>query len=557
MNKTLRIVLVAMITVLWAGIALAAKSVMVLPFTVNAPQGYTYLGQAIPSTIAARLEWPGQIQAVRGNVTKAPASSEAVKEIQKASNIDYVAWGKVSIVGNSATVEVSLRDKSGKEWKRTAQNTVGNLIGAVQTVSDNLSKDAFNRPMRATNSPVYKAPEGAINQMNAGIVINETTQQGVYLNPQFRYQGAGTEDGSRLRSTSLPFDMVDFVAGDFSGSGKTEIAILGDHELHIFDWNGGKMQEKASVSVGLSNQAFILRKIPLLGQGEQLVVTTFSDHDNKPVSFIYAYDGSSLRSVTKPFYHFLNVVNMAPSFKPTLVAQSWDSVRLFRPGVYLASVHGDRVTMSGKIRLPKGGNLFNFAWLPAGAKYDGDKLIMYNPDERLVVYGAKGGRLHQTMDKFSGSSVGMKHYKGIDGLGVDKKTQIPGHYYAPMRLNMADLEGRGEYVILINKPISTAAEIFENYRMYPQGEIHALYWDGVGLGLKWKTRRIRGSVVNADLGDLNNDGILDLIVGMNTHPGAIGVGKRRAVIMAYPLDLNQTNPNTAPDVSDFNSPGKY
>ncbi len=557
MKITLRIALVAMVTLLWASVAFAAKSVMVLPFTVNAPQGYTYLGQAIPSTLSSRLEWPGHVELFKSGSAKAPKSAAAAAQVQKSAGADYVAWGSISIVNDSATLDVVLRDKSGKEWKRTGQSTVGNLIGAVQNIADGYSREVFNRPARAANAPTFQGGgKGPINQMNAGIVVNETTQQGVYLNPQFRYQGSGTEDGSRLRSTALPYNMVDFVVGDFSGNGRTEIAVLGDHKLYVYDWNGGKMQEKAAVSFGLSNQGFILRKIPLAGRGEKLVVSTFGTEDNRPVSFIYSFDGSSLREYVKPAYYFLNVVNMGPSFRPTLVAQGWDSVKLFRSGVYYADTASGAVTLGGKVRLPSGVNVFSFTGLPAGPEGDGDKLIAFNPDERLVVYSSGGERMHQTMDNFSGSSVGMVHYKGIDGLGVDKKYQIPSQYYAPMRLNVVDLENRGEPVLLINKPVSTAAQIFENYRMFPQGEIHALYWDGVGLGLKWKTRRIRGSVVNSDVGDINNDGIVDLVVGLNTHPGALGVGSRKGVIMAYPLDVNQTNPYTSPDVSDFETQGR-
>ncbi len=557
MKITLRIAFVAMMTLLWASIALAAKSVVVLPFTVNAPQGYTYLGKAVPSTLASRLEWPGHVSILLNSNAKAPASAAAAAQVQKAAGANYVAWGTVDIVNNNATLNVVMRDASGKEYKRSAQSTLGNLIGAVQNVADGFSSEVFQRPARPKSTPAYQGGgNGPVNQMNPGIVVNETTQQGVYLNPQFRYQGSGTEDGSRLRSTALPYNMVDFVVGDFSGNGRTEVAVLGDHKLHVYDWNGGKMQEKASVSLGLSNQAFVLRKIPLAGRGEKLVVTTFGEEDNKPLSYIFAFDGNALREYVKPTYYFLNVVAMAPSFTPTLVAQGWDSLKLFRSGVHLANVSGGVVSLGGKIKLPTGTNLFSFAWMPAGAQGDGDKLVTFSPEERINVFSARGERMHQTMDKFSGSSVGMVHYKGIEGLGVDKKYQIPSQYYAPMRLNVVDLEGRGEYVILINKPVSTAAEIFENYRMFPQGEIHALFWDGVGLGLKWKTRRIRGSVVNSDVGDLNNDGILDLVVGLNTHPGALGVGSRKGVLMAYPLDVSQSNPYIAPDVSDFNSTGR-
>ena len=58
-------------------------------------------------------------------------------------------------------------------------------------------------------------------------------------------------------------------------------------------------------------------------------------------------------------------------------------------------------------------------------------------------------------------------------------------------------------------------------------------------------------MASVDLADLNNNGVMDLVVGLNTHPGPVGVGSRRCLITAYPLDLSRTDPNTAPDMHDF------
>ncbi len=546
MKLSFRIVTIAMVTLLWASVAFAAKKIMVLPFGVNGPQSYSYLGQALPSTLSARLTWPGQIEIDGRTIAKPVTSAAAAAQIQRSANVDYVVWGSVSIINNNATIDVTLRDKAGKTWKRNASGPVGNLIGSVQNIADGLSSEAFGRQSSPRQAQGYQAP--------AGIVINETGQQGVYLNPQFRYQGSGTEDGSRLRSTALNYSMVDFAIGNFSGSGRSEIAILGDHTLTIYSWNGGSLKILGQASVGKSNQAFILRKIKLGGRGTQLVVTTFGGSKNRPTSFIFSFAGGKLSVLAKTSTYFLNVVPLAPSFAPTLIGQSWDSLKLFRPGVHLAKVSGSSISLAGKLSLPRGANVFNFTYMNSN---DGTKLLMYSPEERITVFSAGGQRMHQTMDRFSGSSVGMEHYKGIDGMGVDKKYQIASQYYAPMRMNVVDLEGRGEPVVLVNKPISTAAEIFDNYRMFPQGEIHALFWDGVGLGLKWKTRRIRGSVMGNEVADINNDGVLDLVVGMNTHPGAAGVGKRKGILMVYPLDANRTNPHTPADNSDFHNTGKY
>ena len=100
--------------------------------------------------------------------------------------------------------------------------------------------------------------------------------------------------------------------------------------------------------------------------------------------------------------------------------------------------------------------------------------------------------------------------------------------------------------LLVNKPLSVAAQFFENYRNFPESEIHALFWDGVGLSLLWKTRRIKGSVADFALSDVDNNGVPDLIAAVNTHPGALGLQNRKTIVIAYPLDLSQADPKTAP-----------
>ena len=56
--------------------------------------------------------------------------------------------------------------------------------------------------------------------------------------------------------------------------------------------------------------------------------------------------------------------------------------------------------------------------------------------------------------------------------------------------------------------------------------------------------------------DFNNDGILDLVVGLNTSPD-LGVGSRQCIVTAYPLDVSQMNPNAPADLSDFEVTPNY
>ncbi|MEG2172258.1 MAG: VCBS repeat-containing protein [Desulfovibrionaceae bacterium] len=552
MKLAIRLAIFACVSMIFATQAWASpRTYMVFPFTVEGPQGYGYLEKAIPSTLSARLLWQDKTQPVKGQLpTKAPASESAVAKAQSTAGADFAVWGKVVVIGNDCTLEVKGRDATGKVWNKSAQSPVNALTTAVQKVADGLSADMFGRPVSSHSGNTSGVKQ--VNQMNSAIVVNETGQQEVYLNPQFRYQGAGAADGSRLTSSKLPFTMVDFAVGKFSGNGKNEVAVLGEHKLHIYAWEAGKLKQLAETTISMSNMAYSMRMIDLDRNGTQeLVISTFQEDNNRPYSFIYTFAGGKLREYCKRSEYFMSVAKLPPNFTPTLIGQGWDSVKLFQPGVHMMIKTGDKYTLGTKVALPEGANVFNFAWMPGDAKGEGDRLMILNAAERIKVYTAKGNQIHQTMEQFSGSSAGMEHFKSMPGLGIDSRYQLPDKYYAPMRLIAVDLEHKGEYVLLVNKPISTASQFFNRYRFFPQGEVHALYWDGVGMGLKWKTRRIRGSVTDIDIADLNNDGVLDLIVGLNTHPGALGVSQRQSMITAYPLDLGATNPNTAPDMSEF------
>lgn len=529
----------------------AAKSAVVLPFVVNAPQSYAYLSKAVQATIQGRLDRPGVLEA-RAGQNKAASQAEAQQAL-RSSGADNAIWGSVSVMGNDCTIVMNSVDKAGKTWSKTAQAPVSELTTSVQNLTSALSQEVFgiSSAMRTPGSTASGSPRGAT--ANGDIVTNETGQQQVYLNPQFRYQGAGAEDGSRLRTQRLGYNMVDMAVGDFNGDGKNEIAILSDHDLRIYSWPAnGQLKLIGETVVSRSNNNFSMRAIDLnRDRSMALVVTTTEESSNRPYSFIYSFKGNKFTTIADRIPYYVSVMRVPPTYSPTLVGQAWDSLKLFAPGVRIMTKQDGKFTLGTRLDLPTGATVFNCVWLPAGKNGKGEQLVMLTDDERIKLFQGHGNTLvHTTMERYSGSATGMDHYKGMPGLGVDKAYQLPSKYYAPMRLIAADIGNTGDYTLLVNKPISTAAQFFDRYRFFPQGEVHALYWDGVGLGLKWKTRRIRGSVAEIDLADVNNDGILDLVVGLNTSPD-LGIGSRQCMITAYPLDVSATNPNVPADLSDF------
>ena len=548
--------------VIWLGLVAqamaASKQAVILPFSGELPPNMSYLARAVPASVQSKLQMPG-VLTIRSVQGKAANAAEARRAMGAA---DYAIFGNVSVSGNNCTITLNSVDKAGKTWSRTQQAPLNSLTSTVNSMTQSLASEGLGVSLAQGASrgvamtPGSSARSGQAVPSGRGassdIIVNETGQQ-YYLNPQFRYQGASAGDSSRLRSQRLKINMTDMAVDDFNGDGKNEIALLDQHNLYMYVWgNDGRLRELGQVQISQTNVNFCMRAIDLNRDGaKELVITTYEADKNRPYTFFYSFKNNRFSQYCDKCPYFCSVVRMSPTFTSTLIGQGWDSLKLFSPGIHNMVRVGKTFGLGSRLNLPKEATVFNFCWLPGSRGGDGDKLIVLRDDERLKIFSGKGNSaIHTTMEKFSGSPIGIEHYKGMPGLGVDKTYQLPEKYFAPMRFITVDLGRTGEYVLLMNKPISTAAQFFDRYRYFPQGEIHALYWDGVGLGLKWKTRRIRGSVGQIALADVNNDGIMDLVVGLNSSPD-LGIGSRQCMIVAYPLNTKATNPNAPIDMSDF------
>ena len=552
MSSYMRAAALALILVLaGAGSAYAAaKTFTVLPFTVNGPAAYKHLEQTIPQMLTSRLFWTGQFEPKsQGDAKKGPAADEAAAEAaRKAAGADYVVWGSATVVGDNCSLDVRVRDKAGKVWPVARESSTTQIIPALATVAKSITDEVFQRPRQGSQARADAAQQ-SVNQMNPSLIRNQNTPAEVYMNPQFRYAGQNPEE-SRLRSQTLPFASYGMEICDADGDGRNEVFLLAENKVLAYRFEGERLVPLGEFQVPRGQQGLSIRSIDLDRTGRPKLVINSKAESEDPYARILSFDGKNFKEEYRALGLYINVVNLPPLFKPQLVVQRTNPPKLFLAGVYEAVLRGGKITMGGKIALPEGCNLFNFSYIPAGrGKGDSEKVVMLTDEERLRLYSEKGARLSQTEETYSGSYQGIYVDAGMPGMGKEHVTRGQT-YYMPMRMLVVDLDDNGSYEVIVNKPITTAGTVFSGYRSFPQSEIQALQWDGVGLSLVWKTRRIKGSTVDYAIADINNEGIPCLVVCVNTHPGAMGVETRKTIILAYPLDLSQTDPRTLPSVND-------
>lgn len=569
MHRLIGTALVLCITLLFAAQAPAAQasqkgSYVVAPFTINGPSEFGYLGKAIPSMLASRLYWKGHFEpASDASGVGSVAGTDAARRALKASGADYLVWGDVNIAGQNAMINARVVDKAGKEWRREATSTVNDLIPSLQSVADGINAELFGRPLATSQAASGSLSRTGARPINSEMIQNETTQSQVYLNPQIRYQG---RDGDRLRTQRMPFASRAMITGDFDGDGKNEVVIMSKNDLYVYRW-ADMLQPLAEYRLPRSQITLALNSIDLdRDRVPEIVVTSVGiDSDrttskdsasmlytesDKPYSYVLSFKGGKFREIASRLPFYLNVVKMPPLYAPTLVGQRGDKNVIFsRAGVYEVMRQGGDFVFTNRIALPKSVNVFNFMWLPGNGRNDPELMISLNKHDKIRVFDKNGKELYTSAEVYSGSQCGIEESVDLPGLG---STDIitPGIYYLPMRMIAADLDQNGQWELLVNHPVSVAAQFFSSYREYPEGEIQALTWDGVGTSMLWKTRRIKGTVVDFSLCDVNNDGVLDLVVCLNTSAGTLGVNARKTTLVAYPLNLDQADPNTPPVIEN-------
>jgi len=527
-----------------------AATYVVAPFKVSGAQGYSYLGQAVPSMLTSRLFLQGQFEpSARQDAAlkeKSFAGRDAAASLAKKYGADYVIWGNITVMGDQASLDVSALSPNGKIWTKASTSPVNALIGGLQNVADSINIEVFGRKDVVPAS----AGSGGPASPNTAFMMNEThgsvSTGGAYLNPSLRYQGSA-DAVSQIRSQMLKYECFGTEVADIDGDGKNEVLMLSEQYLHAYRWKGDNHLDKiAEYRLPSSMHPVLVRFFNDVDNNRYIIVSGHNEEQRDAFSQVLKFTNGKFKTVVKSASRYLNVVKTPPLYNPILVCQDSDSSKTVRGGIHEAQIVGDEVVRRGKVQnLPKGATLFNFAWLPADQDRGAGHPVVVTDAETLATFNAKGQRLAVTDDVFCSSAVYIEGDRGIGNLTTDEDDSVL--YYVPMRMLVADLDRDGRHELIASKPVTAAGKLFSNYRTYPQGEIHAMLWDGMGLNLLWKTRRIKGTICDINLADANNDGKLDLVVAVNAFGGASTGLQTRCAVYVYPLNTAQVNakPNYA------------
>ncbi|MFO7718237.1 MAG: VCBS repeat-containing protein [Desulfohalobium sp.] len=519
----------------------ATKTYTVLPFSIHGPEEYRYLSEGIRSMLVSRLGWEENFESTGSDVTDATASEitdkDAARSLRQDIGTDYLVWGSATISGDQASLDVSMLGPE-ETTTKSRETDLNELIPAMEELSNELSNEVFGKPepdqsteeknqtQKSEGQENQTQPSGAANE---NFVVNESNEEGSSLNPQFQYQSDSASPG-RWRSQSLPFTARGMAIGDADGDGNTEYFFLEENAIRVYRKKQNRLIETATYEADRRDTYLNINLFDSNDDGiQELYISAVSS--DRVRSFILEFQDGQFQMVEDKLNYFLNVVRTPPEYRERVVAQRKGSTRLFQGDVHeLVKMSGEH-TLGPTVNLPDKANVFNFTFLPFEDSY---RVILVNNRNHLVVYNDNNNPQHRSEEIYAGSSIGLEVDESMPGLGQDRDRE-PKFYYLPHQPIIANLDGGDSFELIADRSISVSAQIFERYRHFPQGEIHSLFWDGVGLNIEWKTRTIKGSVISYDIIESDSDGQLKLAVGINTHPGATGFSSPKTLLLLYDL----------------------
>ena len=275
-----------------------------------------------------------------------------------------------------------------------------------------------------------------------------------------------------------------------------------------------------------------------------IILSGYSKSDTAAYSQVLQFANGKFNVVARNVRRYLNVVKIPPLYASTLIMQDSDRSKVVSGAVYEGRISGDDVVRGGKLsNLPKQATVFNFAWIPADKGKRGDHLALI-AEKRNARHlrcarqpRSRHGRHLQRQLRVRGEANRRHRARSPRAAKAPTPCSTTCPCACPWWISITTAVTNS----LPTSPSPTAGKLFSNYRTYPQGEIHAMLWNGMGMELLWKTRRIKGTVCDVAVMDANNNGKLDLIVAVNSYAGLTTGIKTRCAVYLYPLDTTKVN----------------
>jgi hypothetical protein len=521
------------------------KKIVILPLSINADQDLSFLQRGMQNMLASRLTVPGRMMPVeRQKVIDALAADPSIQgplppsraiALARSLGADYVVLGSLTVFGDSISTDAQVFDVAGGTPKvsfHQVGETQSEVIRHVDLFSADVNQTLLGiQPRQATAAAAGPAsapapsspdprrhPESLLTPATApakaaGDVVRRTPSE-PWISRAFKTELHGVG------------------VGDVDGDGANEVVIIDQHTVGVYRMNQGKLVRVAEVKEKSHNVFLNVNVADINKNGRaEIFVTNLPAGNDRLRSFVLEWEGNGLKPILEKENWFYSVM-VGPDGEATLYGQqkgndisTFGISQMFDQGVYSLVWREGRYEKDLRQHLPRGGNILALAY---GDPIEGSErsILTYSRDFRLNLFDSAGDEVW-TSEAHQGSRDVYVEISNEDDFKSDNAHTK--RIFLPHRILVADMNGNGkrEVIVPYNKEQLTS---LSRTKLFKNGLVQGLEWNGLNLAPVWKTESVAKFIADVNLGDVDNDGVQDVIYAV-VNKTALTKKKQRSTLV--------------------------
>lgn len=488
-------------------------------FDVSSAGNYAYLRDGVQSMLVSRLASREPLSVVDRSFSEkelvALKNGQSVSATSSGMAVaDYLVAGSLYGLKTGLNIQIVLYPfKDDREILRfeVFVKNPENMVADIEKLTDEIGQSILGN--KAAVSGTAKTP-GDGKGASSFVTIHPEAAYKKSLNSGAVVAAAGSNIKVTARegktTTTISQEIRAFAVGDIDGDAVEEIVVLVGNTLELYKLRNKKIDKVTTASLPPAVVCHAVNMADLDNNGRMEIYISATDGLNIS-SLVVGWDKEKgFRIITEniPWY-------IRPLFVPgkgwRLAGQKRGSEKteLVKEGLYLLNLDSRNIPIEGEqLSLPPGVNLFDFVF----ADLDGDgtpETVAIDRKERMKVYNRASELLWVSKRTFGGSQIYLgphrgeaTNYQDRRNFTVDENVFLEP-IFVPGRLVVADVDNDGRQEVVINENTLSSLSIFNKARIYNDGVIVGLAWDGNALNEAWRTGTFKGYIAGFGFSQLN------------------------------------------------------
>ena len=330
---------------------------------------------------------------------------------------------------------------------------------------------------------------------------------------------------SYWKSGSFPATIEGLSIADVDGDGFNEVVFVSYNQIFVYRYQNESLQEIKTFSHKSFHRLMFVDTADINQNGTpEIFVTDYISSNQRLKSIVLEWNGRDFAVLDERTNWYLRVLK-TPASGTLLLGQKrgtgssstfTNSPReaLFDRDIHEMKWRDGRYAAAGKFAVPKEMTLFDFT--QGDASNNGQtETVAFLRNDFFRIYDQAGESAWESDQIYGGSRLFFEapnmDRTGTVTRGVSRSGKTV-KYYLPQRIHVSDIDGDGLNEIIVVKNYDGEGGIFSRVKAFKEGRIDCFSYDDIGVQPKWQTRNIAGYISDYVIGDLDNDGINEIVL---------------------------------------------